>query len=111
MAAENSKTARLEARLPESVRVLLDRAAALQGRSLSDFVVSSAREAAERTIAQHDVLALSVSDQQMFAERLLAPEPVVEPLRHAAERRKRLIDRSERSVSNRTAKQARPHRV
>ncbi len=43
---EEAKTARLDARLPESVLDLLRRAASLQRRTLSDFVVCAAREAA-----------------------------------------------------------------
>jgi len=63
---------------------MLRHAALIQGRSLSDFVVCSAREAAERAIAEHNVLALSVADQKLFAECLLSPEPVLEPLERAA---------------------------
>ena len=42
--------ARLEARLPASVYALLKRAAELKGRSISDFVVSAAQDAAQRAI-------------------------------------------------------------
>lgn len=94
MSTNDPKTARLEARLPESVRALLDQAAALQGRSLTDFVVSSAREAAERTIAEHKLLTISVADQQLFAERLLSPSPIANPLKQAARSRKGLVEPS-----------------
>lgn len=39
-------TARLEARITPEVHALLKRAAELQGRTLTDFVVSAAQEAA-----------------------------------------------------------------
>ena len=46
----NNQIARLEARLPASVYALLKRAAELQGRSLTDFVVSAAQNAAQRVV-------------------------------------------------------------
>lgn len=94
MRHEDAKNARLEARLPESVHALLREAAALQGRSLSDFVVSSAREAAERAIAEHEVIRLSLSDQQRFAAGLTKPKAVAAPLKRAAKRHRKLVEPS-----------------
>lgn len=92
--SSDARTARLEARLPASVYDLLKRAAELQGRSLSDFVVSSAREAAERAIAEHDVLRLSREDQIQFVESLLNPPPIADALKRAFESHRELIDPS-----------------
>jgi uncharacterized protein (DUF1778 family) len=50
--AREPTTARLEARLPADVHKLLKRAAEIQGRSLTDFVVAAAHEAACRAIAE-----------------------------------------------------------
>jgi len=86
MIEKESKNARLEARLPESVHALLRQAAELQGRSLSDFVINSAREAAERAIADHDVLRLSLADQQRFAAQLLKPRKPNAAMKRAAKR-------------------------
>jgi uncharacterized protein (DUF1778 family) len=91
---EKMKTTRLEARLPERVHALLRQAAALQGRSVSDFVVSSAREAAERTIAEHEVIKLSVVDQQRFAAELLAPQSIAPTLMRAAAHHHDLVEPS-----------------
>lgn len=60
-------TARLEARLPHEVHALLKRAAQIQGRTLTDFVVSAAQEAARQTIEATEIVRLSVEDQQWFA--------------------------------------------
>jgi uncharacterized protein (DUF1778 family) len=71
-------TSRLEARLPASVYATLKRAAELQGRTLSDFVVGAAHDAARRAIEEEGILRLSAEDQQRFAEALLkagAPGP------------------------------------
>ena len=43
---------RLEARLPTSVYETLKQAAKLKGRSLSDFVVTAAHDAARRAIEE-----------------------------------------------------------
>ncbi len=81
---EENKTARIEARLPASIHSLLKEAADLQGRTLSDFVVSSAREAAEKAITFHREIKLSREDQKEFVEALLNPPPVAPALQKAA---------------------------
>jgi len=80
--------------MPESVHLLLQRAAALQGRTLSDFVVSSAREAAEEAIARHEIIQLSSLDQQRFADALLNPPPLAEAMLDAAADHDRLVEPS-----------------
>ena len=65
--------ARLEARLPASVYALLKRAAELKGRSLSDFVVNAARDAAQRAIEDEGLIRLSAEDQARFAQALINP--------------------------------------
>ena len=65
--------ARLEARLPASVYALLKRAAQLKGRSLSDFVVNAARDAAQRAIEDEGIIRLSAEDQARFAQALINP--------------------------------------
>ena len=91
---DDKKTARLEARLPVAIHSLLKEAADLQGRSLSDFVVASAREAAERAISRSREIQLSRSEQKRFAEALLNPPPVAPALRKAMKNRGRLLDLS-----------------
>jgi len=78
------KTTRLEARTTESTYALVQHAAALQGRSISDFVVSAAQEAAEHIIEQHALIDLTQRDQEQFAKALLKPRPVVPALKRAA---------------------------
>jgi len=91
---DEKKTARLETRLPVAIHSLLKEAADLQGRSLSDFVVASAREAAEKTIARSSEIQLSMSEQKRFAEALLNPPSVAPALRKAMKNRERLLDHS-----------------
>lgn len=66
-------TARLEARLPASAYALLKRAAALKGRSITDFVVSAAQDAAQRVIEDEGLIRLSTEDQVRFAQALIKP--------------------------------------
>jgi uncharacterized protein (DUF1778 family) len=55
---------------------LLQYAAALSGRTLSEFVVSSAQDAARRVIAEQESIRLSRGEQQAFVQALLqAPVP------------------------------------
>jgi len=84
-------TARLEARLPNDVHALLKRAAEIEGRTLTDFVVSAAREAACRTIEATEIIRLSAEDQRQIAEALLNPPDPVPTLKKAFERRRELL--------------------
>jgi len=67
------RTARLEARLSRDALAVVKRAAELQGRSVSDFVVAAAQEAAWRIIEETNLIRLSLDDQFRFVELLLNP--------------------------------------
>lgn len=64
---------RLEARVTAEQKALIEHAAALEGRSITDFVLASVQAAAKRAIAEHEVIQLSVRDSQAFVEALLNP--------------------------------------
>jgi uncharacterized protein (DUF1778 family) len=91
MKQEQHPTARLEARLPSEVLVRLKRAAEIQGRSLTDFVVAAADEAACRAIEQTEILRLSAEDQRQIAEAILNPPEPTPALRKAARRYRELF--------------------
>lgn len=84
-------SARLEARLPQTVHALLKRAAEIEGRTLTDFVVAAAQDAARRTIEGTEIIRLSAEDQHRIAAALLAPPPPTPALRRAARHHARLI--------------------
>jgi uncharacterized protein (DUF1778 family) len=99
MLEERPKTVRLEARLPASVHSLLQQAASLQGKTMTDFVVSAAREAAEDTISrhgamEHGAMELTLENQQRFADALLNPVPVAPALKRSIADHRRLFDPS-----------------
>ena len=85
MPTESNRTARLEARIAPETLALVKRAAELQGRSVSDFVVAAAQEAAQRTIEETSIIRLSAEDQRRFVDLLLNPPPPAPALLRAKE--------------------------
>ena len=89
--SDRTTTSRLEARLPGDVHALLKRAAEIEGRSLTDFVVAAASAAARKTIEEAGMIRLSAEDQQAFAEALISPPPLAPALKRAFKHRRRLF--------------------
>ncbi|MGZ5778375.1 MAG: type II toxin-antitoxin system TacA family antitoxin [Croceibacterium sp.] len=79
-----ARAARLEARVTVDQKALLQQAATLSGRTLSDFVVASAQEAAARVIQEHETIRLSRAEQVAFVNALLKPRAPTARLRKAA---------------------------
>ena len=89
--AARRRAERLEARVTADQKALIEHAAALEGRSITDFVLTSVQDAAKRAIAEHEVIQLSVRDSKAFVEALLNPrEPSVE-MRGRVERYRAVI--------------------
>ena len=86
------KITRIEARVNPETQRLLKRAADLQGRSLSDFVVSAARVAALETIETMESIKLSRDVQALFVQLLLDPPEPNDALRRAVQAHEELID-------------------
>ena len=72
---------RLEARITTEQKKLVEHAAALEGRTVTDFVLTSIQDAARRAIEAHTRLDLSLRDRRAFVEALLNPPPVNARLR------------------------------
>lgn len=81
-----SKPERLEARVTAEQKQLLQKAADLQGRSLTDFIVSAAYQAATQTVLQSQILELSLQDREAFAAAVLNPPAPNEKLKAAFRR-------------------------
>jgi uncharacterized protein (DUF1778 family) len=79
-----TKNARLEARITPEQKELIERAAAYQGRTVSDFVVDTVQDAAKAVIHEHEVLRLNGSQSRAFVELLLDPPEPNEALERAA---------------------------
>ena len=63
------RSARIEARIAPDALEIVKRAAEIQGRSVSEFVVSAAREAANWTIEEASVIRLSLPDNAPSPKR------------------------------------------
>ncbi len=90
---ENSpaKAQRLEARVSPEQKATFQRAAQLLGRSLTDFMIDSLQQAAQRVIKENEILMLNEVDQQQFIDTLLNPPQPNEKLRIAMQRYKEAI--------------------
>ena len=84
-------TARLEARISTNLHSMLKRAAELQGRTMTDFVVAAVQDAAQRAIEQAEVVRLSLADQECFAQALLSPPQPSPAMERAFDRRSKLL--------------------
>ena len=81
-----TRAQRLETRVTAEQKTLIEHAAALQGRTVTDFVLTSVQAAARRAIEEHHQLALSVRDSEAFVDALLNPKPVNDRLRDTVRR-------------------------
>jgi uncharacterized protein (DUF1778 family) len=91
MARNSTRSTRLEARLSPQALAVVKRAAEIEGRSVSDFVVTAARQAAQRTIAETQIIRLSLAHQQELADALASPAKPAPALRRARTAHRRLI--------------------
>ncbi|PMS16814.1 MAG: DUF1778 domain-containing protein [Pandoraea sp.] len=84
-------TTRFEARIESDVHAAIRRAAEIQGRTMTDFVISAAREAAQRAIAEAEVIRLSMADSRRFADLIISPPEPVDALNRAIASHDRLL--------------------
>ena len=92
MSQSPARSARIEARISPAALETVKRAAELQGRSVSDFVVAAAQEAAQRTIEAEQVIRLSIEDQRRFAETIISPAKPVPALKRAFARHRKMLE-------------------
>lgn len=86
-----SRAERLGFRLDEETKGLIERAAMLSRRKVSDFCVTALADTARRTIAEHEALSLSDRDRAAFFDVLINPPPPSERLARALADHKRKI--------------------
>ena len=70
MSQNTTPSARMDLRVPQPVRDIIDRAAAMQGRTRTDFVLEAALEKAEQVIERQTIIRLTVQDQELLAKAL-----------------------------------------
>ncbi len=81
---KNPKMARLEARISADEKDLFKHAAALQGQTLTEFLVRCAHEGAKRTIQEQELMKLTAKDRKIFVGALLRPPVPGKRLKKAA---------------------------
>jgi uncharacterized protein (DUF1778 family) len=62
---------------------IVRRAAEIEGRSVSEFVVDAAQQAARKTIEDTHIVRLAAEDQLRFVEMLLNPPPLTPAMERA----------------------------
>jgi len=87
------RNARLEARVSGEIKSLWERAAAMEGKKMTEFVVNSAIEAAQRVLRARDLADLTRRDRVAFVEALLNPPAPNARLRKAARRHAQMFGR------------------
>src|ERR1700733_14081817 len=76
-------------------KALIERAAQLERRKLTDFCMTALTDAARRTIAEHETLVLSERDRAVFFDTLVNPPAPNERLQQAfAEHQRRVMQKS-----------------
>ena len=91
MPRQSNRTARVEARISPDALAVVKRAAEIQGRSVSEFIVDAAQEAAQRTIEETTIIRLSVEDQRLIMDAILNPPEPNEALQRAFDDRRKLF--------------------
>jgi uncharacterized protein (DUF1778 family) len=90
-----NRVERLGFRLDVKSKELIEQAAYLSRRKVSDFCVSVLTDTDRRKIAEHEMLVLSDRDRAVFFDALINPPEPNERLRRAFEEHKhRVISRS-----------------
>ena len=88
-----ARAERLGFRLDQQTKELIERAAHLERRKVTDFCVTALADAARRTITEREVLVLSERDRQAFFDALINPPKPSERLVRALAEHKRRIAR------------------
>jgi uncharacterized protein (DUF1778 family) len=84
-AKSTSKSARLETRVSQEQKDLIERAAAFSGRTVSEFVLAHVEVAAKKVIDEHEKMHLDQVQSRILVDSLLAPKKPNKKLKLAME--------------------------
>ncbi|MEG4577087.1 DUF1778 domain-containing protein [Microcoleus sp. N3A4] len=88
---KSEPSARLEARISPEIKALWQKAADIEGCTLTDFVIASVQAVASKVIEQHQRLTLDLDDSEAFVNALLNPTQPNQALKAAALRYKQVM--------------------
>ena len=83
---------RITARVPHSARTIIERAAAIYGATINQFIVQAAVERANEVLHSMEMVKLSSQDAQVFIEALTKPPAPNKKLQEAVRAHKRLVE-------------------
>ena len=83
MTSTAAKNERINLRLKQSAKNLIERAATFEGKTVSNFILSSALASAEKAIQEHESIQLNEQDAQRFFDALATPVEFNEKLTEA----------------------------
>ena len=86
------RSERINVRLSETAKRRIEQAASVEGKTVSAFIVSSALENAEKTVSQHETVALHREEAMRFFDALADPPPPNDRLRSALEEHARRVE-------------------
>jgi uncharacterized protein (DUF1778 family) len=81
--ARRARGARFSFRVDVETKALVERAAELERRNLTDFCLTALADAARETISRHETLVLSERDRAVFFDTLVNPPKPNPRLRRA----------------------------
>ncbi len=87
--AAKKKDDRIDLRVDDTAKELIERAASIAGMSVSSYTLSNTLRAARDEIAAHETLTLSDKDRDMFLATLADPPKASNTLRAAMSRYKK----------------------
>lgn len=94
MPRQAARSHRIEARISALGLRMIKRAAEIQGRSISEFVVKAAEEAADKTIKDLHMIEVTLDHQDAFMAAILNPPKRAPIWDRARETHRRLITKS-----------------
>ncbi|MBB3059716.1 MULTISPECIES: DUF1778 domain-containing protein [Microbulbifer] len=72
-ATTDAKQDRINLRLKHNAKKVLERAASFEGKTVSNFILTSALARAEKTIQEHEMMSLNARDSEAFFNALNKP--------------------------------------
>ena len=73
MTSSTSKSERINLRLKQSAKMLIERAATFEGKTVSSFILASALASAEKTLHEHESITLNEQEAKRFFDALARP--------------------------------------
>lgn len=92
MPGNTAKNERINLRLNDNAKRLIERAASFEGKTVSNFILSSALANAEKTVHEHETIELGKQDAERFLAALDGSIPFNEALTEALAEHDRRVD-------------------